>query len=284
MESVSFEKTTFLLGVDDEEVIEYDVYPNNARKTSITWRSSNENAVNVINNKIIGLCEGKSIVSVMVGGNVLNSVIVEVHNHEWDEIVETIHHDEEGYFEAWDEVVIDEKAYDEVVVDREAWSEWGVVKKAYDEKVADSEAYDEIVIDQEYNPGTLYDKYVCTKCKRASDKNHEMKKCPDPMCGGTIIHKSWVSGYQEEISHIVHHDEVFHIVHHDDEYGTINHEAVTHTVHHEAVTHMVHHDEIRNKDDFVKGNKEHWIITKEAYDEDAVIGFKCNICLKIKEK
>ena len=264
VESVQMDKTFYQLGIEDEENLIFDIFPSEAKKSSIKWISSNNDVAIVKQGYLIGISEGECTIIGKSGNDELISLNVVVHTHQWDDVVRVFHHEEEGYFEAWDEVVIDKPAWDEIIVDKPAW----------DETILGREAWSEKVIVQEYIPNTYVKNITCTKCKRQGYDSQIGNKCISPTCGGTMVLHEYGSKGQEEISKIVHHDA---------EYKTIYHEAETHTIHHDAITHIVHHEEIRDKENYSNGNKNHWIVEVEAWDEDVVVGYKCKICNKTKD-
>ncbi|MBQ6368399.1 MAG: Ig-like domain-containing protein [Erysipelotrichaceae bacterium] len=305
VEDVQFKSKTIALGAGDEQAFEYTVSPEGANESSVKFVSSDENVAIVKNKKVIGVDNGECTISAVVNNETLSSFDVEVHVHEWENIVQIVHHEEKGHFKEWDEVIVDKAAWDEVIVDKEGYDETVLVRAAYDETVVVSEAYDEtivdqaawdeIIIDQPYIAPTVVNKYECNRCGMQYGADMDMQKCRNAsgQCGGTVVHRSWTEGGQEEVSHTVHHDAITHtvhhdrvtkVVHHDDEYKTIHHDAVTHTVHHDAVTHTVNHDAIYNKEDFNKGNKDYWVVDEKAWDEEVIIGYKCKVCHSVKDE
>ena len=294
VESVQFQSEIISIGVEDEQGFEYSVSPDGANASSVKFVSSDETVATIKNKKVVGVGSGKCTISAVVNNETLSSFNVEVHAHDWENIIQVVHHEEKGHYKEWDEVIVDKAAWDEVIVDKEGYDETTLVRAAYDETVVVSEAWDEVIIDQAawdeviidqpYIAPRVVDKYECNRCgKQYYSSSWDMKKCEKSDCGGTVIHRAWTEGGQEEISHTVHHDAVTKVVHHDDEYKTIHHDAVTHTVHHDAVTHTVHHDAIYNEEDFDKGNKDYWVVDEKAWDEDIVIGYECKICQQVKE-
>lgn len=283
IESVEMDSSLYQVGAEDEQELKYNFSPEDAKPSQIKWISSDETVAVVKNNMLIGIGPGDCTITAKVGNTELTSFKAEVHTHNWEDVIQVLHHDEEGHFRAWDETVVDQAAWDETVVDQAAWDETVLVQSAWDETVVDQYAWDEKVIDSPAKEPDCYHVYIC-ECGYASSVegnviNHANRYGHSRAFSG----RTECSGGSPEVSHYVHHDAVTHIVHHPDEYGTVHHEAVTHIVHHDAVTHVVHHDAITEESEFSKGNKDYWVVDKAAWDEDVVIGYKCSVCEKTKD-